>query len=59
MILALLQAIIANIPALIQGGVQIIIALAGGLLQGIPQIINSAGQLVDSIIMTILTTGTG
>ena len=41
---------IGNIPKLIQLAMQIIVALAKGIIQNLPQLVSAAGQIVMSII---------
>ena len=39
-----------NLPKLIEAGIQLIIALAGGLIKGIPQLVSKIPEIIKSIV---------
>ena len=54
--MSLIQGIISNLGNIVQAAVQIVITLAAGLIQAIPQLIAAIPQLIGAIIDTILNT---
>lgn len=51
---SILDAVSANLPAVLEGGVGIVIEMANGLLQGLPGFLETVGDLMDQMLGSIL-----
>ena len=53
---SVLTAITANLPKLLQGGVEMVTSLASGLMENLPFLLEMAGQILKQLLTTILDT---
>lgn len=52
---AVLTAITTNLPSILEGGVNIVVKIANGILNGIPGLLAAGGQLMQQLLTTILS----